>query len=199
MEKVIITEKGFLYDKVPAEVYKELLANIDIHNVDSKKTYSSSLAGNMEKEFEVTNNIPNSFYEYIAYLANSYYDLFPREKVKNNKRFEFIDSWLNYQKKHEFNPIHLHDGSLSYVVWIKIPYDISNELKLPNNLNTKVARNSIFEFTVDDTSFGIFVNSSMEGQIIIFNSKYLHQVYPFFTSDEYRISLAGNLKTHWVD
>ena len=199
MKKQLIIEKGFLHDKLPFDVFKELLDSINIVNVESKKPYNLSLAGNIEKEFEVTNLIPNLFYEYVAYLANSYYDHFPLEKIKNNKKLEFKACWLNYQKKHEFNPIHVHDGALSYVVWIKIPYNLAEELNFPNNINSKLARNSAFEFVVDNKSFPIFVDSSMEGEIIIFNSNYFHQVYPFYTSDEHRISLAGNLFTHWVD
>jgi hypothetical protein len=201
MEKKIIVEKGFIYDKIPSDVYKELLASIDISNVDTKKPHNFALAGNIEKEFNVTDLIPDLFCEYVCFVANQYYHHFPLERKGNNKNFQFGDTWLNYQQKHEFNPIHFHSGSLSYVVWIKIPYDLDEELNLPNVRSTGPIgrKNSIFEFTVDNISHPIYVNSEMEGSIIIFNATYSHQVYPFYTSDEYRISLAGNLHTNWVD
>jgi len=199
MEKKIILEKGFVRDRIPFKVYNELLNSLNISDVDSKKPHNFSLAGNIEKELEVTGLIPDSFHQYLAFLANNYYNYFPLEKIKNNKKFEFMKSWLNYQKKHEFNPLHFHEGSLSYVVWIKIPYNLIDEFNLPNNLNSNLPRNSLFEFVVDNIQHTINVNANMEGEIIIFDSKYHHQVYPFYTSDEYRISLAGNLLTYWVD
>jgi hypothetical protein len=39
----------------------------------------------------------------------------------------------------------------------------------------------------------MFVESGWEGNIIMFPAKLLHMVYPFQTSDDYRISIAGNL------
>ena len=43
------------------------------------------------------------------------------------------------------------------------------------------------------------VDKDMEGEIIVFDSKLLHVVYPFYTSNDYRMSLAGNVLTEWVD
>ena len=199
MEKKLIVEKGFIHDRIPQNVYKELSESINFLDLNSTKHYNKKLAGNIQKEFNVTNSIPSSFYEYVAFLANSYYDYFPVEKIGDKKTFTFIDAWLNYQKKHEFNPLHSHGGSLSYVVWLKIPYDIEVELSLPNCVKSNFPRNSFFEFFVDDVNYPIRVDSSMEGEIIIFNSSYKHVVYPFYSSNKYRISLAGNLETDWVD
>jgi hypothetical protein len=39
----------------------------------------------------------------------------------------------------------------------------------------------------------MFVESGWEGTIVMFPSKLLHIVYPFQTSDDYRVSIAGNL------
>ena len=41
--------------------------------------------------------------------------------------------------------------------------------------------------------FAIPVEEGWEGRIVMFPSKLLHQVYPFQTSDGYRISISGNL------
>ena len=37
------------------------------------------------------------------------------------------------------------------------------------------------------------VDKSYEGTIIIFKSNLRHLVYPFHTSDDYRISISGNI------
>ena len=107
-------------------------------------------------------------------------------------------SWINFQKKHEFNPRHFHTGNYSFVLWIQIPYDLEEELKLANCVNTKLKHNSLFCFsylnrfgnTVDNP---LLIDKTWEGTMILFPSNLEHQVYPFFTSDDYRISISGNL------
>ena len=36
--------------------------------------------------------------------------------------FQVRDLWVNFQRKHEFNPFHDHSGALSFVLCVKIPY-----------------------------------------------------------------------------
>ena len=37
------------------------------------------------------------------------------------------------------------------------------------------------------------IDKSWEGVMILFPADTAHQVYPFYTSDDYRISISGNL------
>ena len=58
---------------------------------------------------------------------------------------------------------------------------------------------STFQFVYTDilgaiTNIPLFVESGWEGTIVMFPSKLMHIVYPFQTSDDYRISIAGNLR-----
>lgn len=55
-----------------------------------------------------------------------------------------------------------------------------------------------FQFTYTDTLGQINqelipVDKTYDGVLCIFPSKLNHQVYPFYTSDEYRISVSGNI------
>jgi hypothetical protein len=200
MQKIIIDETGYLMDKAPPALYEELLQSLKLNEIETKiRVNNSYLAGNIEKEFDVTNLIPYNFYEYLASLANDYYLNFTLKDKFGKKTFKFLRSWLNCQKKYEFNPLHHHSGSLSWVLWIKIPYDVEEELKLSNSINSNDPKNSVFSFYSHSlASHDIRVNSDMEGSIIMFDSSLMHQVYPFYTSDEYRISLAGNITTTWL-
>ena len=114
------------------------------------------------------------------------------------------DVWVNYQKKYEMNPIHNHGGELSFVIWMNIPYDLEQEKKYPSIVGSKNFKNGTTAFTFLHTTDGnedfsgindhkIQLDKSYEGKMILFSSKLPHMVYPFFTSDEYRISIAGNL------
>jgi len=112
--------------------------------------------------------------------------------------------WCNFQKKHEFNPPHTHGGVMSFVIFVKIPYDLSEEdkvfpdIKFEDKGNKSTATTSRFMFMNTDF-YGIFnevidVDKSFESKLFIFPSKQYHQVFPFYTSDDYRITVSGNLK-----
>ena len=67
-------------------------------------------------------------------------------------------------------------------------------------MNSNTPSNSLFEFVCTDfmgriVQNKIKVDKSYEGCIIMFPSSLHHMVHPFYTSDDYRISIAGNLST----
>ena len=100
--------------------------------------------------------------------------------------------WINIQKKYEFIPNHTHDGVYSYALWVKIPYDIKEEF------NNDHCHASTFEFTYNNVTGSINnlkipISKEYEGKIIFFPAKLQHCVYPFYTSDENRISISGNI------
>ena len=87
--------------------------------------------------------------------------------------------------------MHNHDGLISYSAWIKIPYDVNEEIK-----DGKYA--SCFQFnytTITGNTFTeiIKVDKSFEGKIMMFPSTLPHCVYPFYTTDDVRISMSGNV------
>ena len=50
-------------------------------------------------------------------------------------------TWVNYMKKTEFNPLHRHGGLFSFVIFIQIPYDLSEEDKVfPDTPDKKTSR-----------------------------------------------------------
>ena len=107
--------------------------------------------------------------------------------------------WVNYQKKYEFNPVHNHYGNVSFVIWMKIPYEYEDEKKRQPASNVNgIALSGSFEFLFLNALGDIqrvYYNLSpeFEGEMLVFPARLYHQVYPFYTSDEERISIAGNL------
>ena len=73
---------------------------------------------------------------------------------------------------------------------------LKNMENCKNSRTTQLA--STFQFVYNSvlgniTNSPIFVESGWEAKIVMFPSKLLHIVYTFQTSDDYRISIAGNL------
>lgn len=81
---------------------------------------------------------------------------------------------------------------------MSIPYSLENEDRLPNTSRSLLKANSRFEFMYAKlngqiNNYLLDVDNSWEGKVMLFPSYLIHSVYPFYTSDEYRISIAGNI------
>ena len=193
---------GLTNGTIPPQIYQALNQEIvDIHNDDSNTMrMNTALAGQITKEYQITKSLPllNPYLEEMGRAYQKEWNYYPKENPNNNK-LKVESVWVNMQKKLEVNPLHNHDGTLSFVAWLHVPFKLEDERNVENCKNSRtVELASTFQF-VYTTALGtiancpMFVESGWEARIIMFPSKLLHMVYPFQTSDDYRISIAGNL------
>ena len=70
------------------------------------------------------------------------------DKISSELKLESL--WVNYQKQHEFNPIHNHFGLISFVIWMKIHTDWKEQHELPFAKNSNGPVASDFQFTYTD-------------------------------------------------
>ena len=200
----IITKIGYLETTLPFPYYNQLLQNINEN--PPTESHSGRLAGQIENEKVLNLSlIPEEVKQIINQGCHEYVNIFGHNRIrdaraKNRKyRFNLMSSWINFQKAGEYNPIHNHDGDLVYVIWLQIPYNLEDELNHPSSKKSNNNIASKFQFANIDNLFSnkmnplINVDKSYEGKMIIFHSQMYHCVYPFFTSDDYRISMSGNL------
>ena len=111
----------------------------------------------------------------------------------------YLDSlWVNLQQKHEFNPVHDHSGIFSFVIWLQIPYTRVDEHQSPGyKSNSPCSGNFNFFYTNalgDIVPYSMECNITKENVIYFFPSKMKHSVYPFYSTDDYRITVSGNFK-----
>lgn len=209
MQSVSLNNIGFLQSTVPDNIFNILVSGAEIAKKDNCIA-KNTLAGNIEESYNINLNDSDLFdvQNYLINICSRY------ERQSELMRFErsvLFDSyelrldrlWTNYQKKYEFNPLHDHTGVYSFVVWVKIPYNFRQEYKqnLCKNSNTKCAGAFAFYYTNvlgEMEEHLIELDQTYEKQIIVFPSKLNHMVYPFYTSDDYRISISGNLFLHVV-
>ena len=193
---------GLTNGKIPPEIYQALNKEIvDIYNDDSNTMkMNRTLAGQITREYQITKSLPllNPYLEEMGRAYQKEWNYYPKENPNNND-LKVESVWVNMQKKLEVNPLHNHDGTLSFVAWLHVPFKLKDERNVENCKNSRtVELASTFQF-VYNTALGtiancpMFVESGWEGTIVMFPAKLLHMVYPFQTSDDYRISIAGNL------
>ncbi len=202
--------------KLPQQMIDYLWERIDI----AKKNpicRKKDLAGNISQSYTLKD--PQNLV-----IPNLYDIVF--NQVDNPKMFEFINSevqrvykrvelkgqaldpylenmWVNFQKKGEFQPIHDHLGTFSFVIWMDIPYHSKDEAKLPfAKSDCENPRGGNFSFvsasgiTRSVSEYTIELSPEMNGCCCFFPSDLSHQVYPFYTSDKDRISISGNISYH---
>ena len=189
-----------LYDvKLPDHIINRLWGYIK----DAKNKTNETLAGNISASYYLVDK-DNYFFkeilEPISYKYISENNMVRDFQSNHTESSELYLSklWVNYQYKHEFNPLHTHRGVLSFVIWMKIPTDSEEQHNLPIAKNSNTPSVSDFSFTYTDIlgniqSYKIELSPKDNGLMMIFPSSLNHQVYPFYECDEERVSLSGNI------
>ena len=172
-----------------------------------KTIVSDSLAGNIESSIALgdpSNHIVNYVLPQV-FSQERIHAVFARELNHCSAKFNSLlgerklspalDSlWVNFQKKYEFNPLHNHSGVFSFVIWMQIPYDCTEENSIPfvKSSNHPSAGRFCFVDSLGESTY-IDTPAGTQGLMCIFPSFLKHIVYPFYTSDDYRISVSGNI------
>ena len=188
---------GFINAEVPENVMSAIKNETKEFPIES---VTHDLAGNIEHEYKLVNSY-SAVEDFVTDLCYEYQDTWdPRytnHKVdRTNWRLSRL--WVNYQKKYEFNPPHIHDGSFSFVIFVKVPYLMQDEVNNKSVRGSNMPRAGVFSFQYTNI-FGEVreaaqpVDKTYEGRIFLFPSVLIHQVFPFYTSDEYRITVSGNI------
>ena len=174
--------------------------------VNNKKgSYKSSLAGNINSSFALEDKDNWFFNNTLIDLIQAYGDTFANlgNKISLTKNYGYClnDWWVNYQKQHEFNPLHNHHGVYSFVIWLKIPtrFEEQKKLDIANDSNSNCISNFAFAYKDilgGDEMIHYEMSPEMEGKMLFFPSAIKHQVYPFYNCKEERISVSGNI---WID
>ena len=183
-------------DDFPPKLFKWLKDNIS-----DKIKANNYLAGHITNEYYYE-NYPNEIRDYIVDKSQSHAGLKSYADNINvlTKNVPYIlkTMWVNLQKKYEFNPLHNHTGVFSFIIPLKIPYKLENEKKaLSYNKNSQSYTSKLIFVSINNVGTIIDTPVNMDksyiGKCMIFPAVLKHMVYPFFTSDDYRITVSGNL------
>mgnify|MGYP003639620905 FL=1 len=195
---------GAVEGKLPEEIIKNFWELIE----EAKKKpddMKNELAGNIKSSIRLdasSDLLKNFMEDALPKFIDKYLKSFglpEKRKSKEGDQWNLKSLWVNFQKKHEFNPPHDHDGSFSFVIWMKIPTSFEEQRKLPIAVDSNSDRLiSNFTFIYTDIlgnirNFSYNMEKEAEGYLVMFPSRLLHQVFPFYKSTGERISISGNL------
>ena len=190
---------------VLADVPKDILEILD--DVIKEKTLApinGDLAGNIKHEYSIPRGkaaVSPMLMHMVVKHKEKYPNFFKKAHSTLNYKaceVELFNLWVNFQKKYEFNPPHVHDGLFSFVIWHKVPFKMEDEKARLPNISEPDFRAGMFSFFFSDPSGRITqealpVDNSWEGKVALFPASLNHCVYPFYTSDEYRVPISGNI------
>ena len=191
----------YLIATVPEDITKKLDGVINKKHTEKA---NHDLAGNIQNEFLIPDGKP-VVWPLIDQCIKAHFDKYPNYYARisgmhRSEQFhlELHSLWVNFQKKHEFNPIHVHDSLFSFVIWHKVPYKMKDEkARFPHMKENEILAGH-FVFLMPNElghicSHRVAADNEWEGKMALFPAQLAHQVYPFYTSDEYRISISGNV------
>lgn len=189
---------GWIERRLPKQAMDHLWKCIENRGESNKRT----LAGNVRESNELIDENNWFFNNILVDLVNQYASSFINlgNTVPTSCRHSYVldTMWVNFQKQNEFNPVHNHSGVYSFVVWMKIPTTSSEQNSNPiaRDSNLPCIGNFAFQYqniVGDIKSFYYEMSPEMEGGMVLFPSKLMHAVYPFFNCQEERISISGNI------
>ena len=198
---ITVPNIGLLLSKVPSSLINEIKQEVYSIRDDFSKhvPVKGMLAGNIEKEFALI-KCKSNVEKYIIQQTTSYATKYNYKSDEAMKQLPYVldGLWVNFQKKGEFNPNHTHSGVMSFVIWLDIPFFIADE-KNGAGKGSKKNVAGCFEVMYTNVlgaicSYVFPADKTLEGNLLMFPSKMNHCVYPFYTSDDYRISVSGNIR-----
>jgi len=186
---------------VPKSIIDYLQFHID--NRKNLKNHQNYLAGHIKEEYGTPPS--NEFNNFIISsienndICRTHIDTI--DVLSKDVPFFCENLWFNFQKKHEFNPVHSHTGVISFVIFMQIPYNLKDEDLVFPDVNKKnySSSTSRLAFLTTNLLGSIIetlcnVDESYLNKMVVFPAKLRHLVYPFYTSDKERITVSGNVK-----
>ena len=178
--------------RISEEFHKKLLDEAFKSRV-KEQDYRNRLAGILKEEYEYKDK--GMFVQEIAQILGVYDEAFQKwksERYKNKPHYVLTSLWVNFMKKHEYNPPHDHADQLSFVIFLDVPNEIKEEAKAfkgqsggPGSLSFVYGEGNRQAITYQSV---IPQNRDM----FIFPS-WLKRYVTYLYSDVTRISVSGNV------
>lgn len=171
------------------------------NNFTAAQPFTNYLVGHIEHEYmlsdKTTAYIDKLIQPFVLEYENHYNILKGIDVLSDPLPMAIEPVWVNFMKKHEYNPIHKHSGVFSFVIWLEIPFSWEDEKNSIYSKNSRYPLPGCFQLIYTNalgqiSDHYIPVDKTFRNKIIIFPAKLNHVVYPFSTSDDFRISIAGN-------
>ena len=116
-------------------------------------------------------------------------------KTTHSHELAFSRFWCRASLDGDYQSIHDHQGIFTFVVWLTVPFEGKDERQIQAGFRPEA---SDFVLVYPDTcgqlqKRNFVLGKGAEGKMLFFPSDINHIVYPHYTTQEYRIALAGDV------
>ena len=194
---------GVLKTQLPNKLKNKLLKECKKAELNNEILKTGITATGVPIQF-LLKDTKKELQEFIIPLVNLYFEQHPDYlksiNILNKKTDLFIDKpWMNLQRKYEYIPNHIHDGILSYNIFLKIPYAEKKLRRNKKEIPFIGSKFNSFEFSFTNVCgqpqhHSMNITKKDEGVVFLFPSQLTHCVYPFYDTNKLRISISGNVK-----
>ena len=177
--------------KLSKNIIKKINNHVGNSVISKKNDYSSKLASQIKNEIKFnTSFIKKTLSKELIKNIKEY---LKKSGVHKIREIKIINVWVVRQYKHEYNPIHYHEGQLSGVGYLEIPKNMNKNRLVGNK---KIKTNGTIDFINGQKNFlskSIYNLNPKLGDLVIFPNYLMHTVYPFNIDGERR-SFSFNVK-----
>ena len=118
-----------------------------------------------------------------------------KQKTTHTHELAFSRFWCRASLDGDYQSIHDHQGIFTFVVWLTVPFERADERQVQAGFRPEA---SDFVLVYPDTcgqlkKRNFVLGKGAEGKMLFFPSDINHIVYPHYTTQEYRIALAGDV------
>ena len=165
-----------------------------------KHDWSMNLAGNVKQEVRITpdwlEKHCSEVVQFLGQMIQSYCTIKPAMNTIPSEKIQKVvieSMWTVSQWAGDFNPMHVHDGDLSGVLYTRIPESMDEERSKEDHF--PAVGDIVFSYgNAQHFSENNFQHSPKVGDIFLFPSWLTHCVYPFRTPNQERRSTSFNVK-----
>ena len=175
-------------------LFKTKIIDKDIKNLkklgkQATESFTHGLAGIIDDELKIDSA---KFTEIVGPYLKAYQQAYRMWYNLDLKQIETKSAWVNYMKKGECNPPHIHHNChLSSVIILDIPEKLKKEQKAWKNTGQGPGALSFFTGNPQNFHTNFFEFKPEVGDFFIFPWNLTHTV-SSFKSDIVRISIAAN-------
>ena len=181
---------------IPIEIINLLNEHIDKTIKDGEKikelNYGHQLAGNVKQELILEKEIitQSGWGNFLSQSISWWIQNSLQKKITN---IEILSTWIVRQFQNEYNPVHVHNGHISGVGYLKVPDNMGETIQKSKNVQQNgklVLIDGSKKFLCNST----YVITPKVGDFYLFPSYMMHIVYPFSQTLEERRSISFNAK-----
>jgi hypothetical protein len=182
--------------QLPLEMVNQMNDYTDTIVKDQNKSneldHGKKLVGNVHQEILLEVEFMKKI-KWAEFLSRAVEMWVAKELGKKLSQFNIISSWIVRQFKHEYNPVHWHNGHISGVGYLKVPKSLGPTVQKNKNNNNN-GELELIDGTKRLFSRPLYRVTPKVGDFYLFPNYMMHAVYPFTDTNEERRSVSFNAK-----